>query len=170
MVQSVTANDLTAKWTHTYVAADTVATTGKFRDTVYTPFMPIHDYRRFWFQFTINGREALQYVGYKDTLRANDSVAFVIQTAMLPDTLSTGRLPEYNPTVANYVAGSCVPGSADMDTTIVRSVSLGVDSTVAIGNYMRGVFIVKDSSVAARPGLVGNTYGTRFIVNISAKK
>jgi hypothetical protein len=170
LATSVLSNDLTATWTHTYVAADTVVTTGKFTDTVYTPFMPIGDFRRFWFQFTVDGREARQYTGYKDTARANDSVAFVIQTTMGTDVLGGGRLPSYNPSLANYVAGSCVPGSADLDTTIVRSVSLGVDSTVVIGEFMRAAFIVKDSSAAARAGLVGNTYGTRFIVNIAPKK
>lgn len=170
LVSAAQANDLRIGFKHTMVAADTIANAVR-RDTVYTPFMPVGDFRRFWFQYTIDGKQAMTLVGAKDSAFAGDSVAVLLQSTMYPDVSDTlGHLPEYNPATLTFQIGQCVPGSADLDTTITIATSQSVDSTRVWGDFMRVGFVYKDSATAARPAILGNTYGRMFIIKVSPKK
>lgn len=170
MATVATANDLRVGFKHTMVAADTVGGAVR-RDTVYTPFMPVEDFRRFWFQYTIDGKQAMTLVGAKDSAFAGDSVAVLLQSAMYPEVSDTlGHLPEYNPATFTFQIGQCVPGSADLDTTVTVSVSQSVDSTRVFGDFLRIGFVYKDSATATRPAILGNTYGRMFLVKVSPKK
>ena len=170
LLATAQANDLGASFKHTMVAADTVGGAVR-RDTVYTNWMPVEDYRRFWFQFTIDGKQAMTLVGCKDSAFAGDSVAVLLQSAMLTDRVDTiGRLPEYNPATLTFQIGQCVVGSADLDTTVTIATSQSVDSTRVWGDFMRIAFVHKDSATATRPLIFGNTYGRAYICKISPKK
>lgn len=146
--------EMRSVWKHAYVAADTVVTTGKFRDTVYSPWMECPSGSKYLIAFYADGKHSYQENGYKDTARANDSIALRLQTCAnrygIPDTTLT--------------IGSLLMGSTDLDSTITYVQSLVRDTCLMRFPLVRSLVVVKDSSAAARAGLVGNTYSTSFTV------
>lgn len=150
--------EIKAVWKHTYVAADTVVTTGKFRDTVYSPWYEVPAASKFFFTYYIDGRHALAENGFKDTLRPNDSLNLNFQTSINGhEVLTTTNL------------GTYLPSATDLDTVLQYAATLARDTICMRSPLIRAMVVVKDSSAAARANLVGNTYSTGLKLYLTAK-
>lgn len=147
-----------AVWRHTYVAADTVVTTGKFRDTVYSPWYETPAGSRCFFTYYIDGRHAYMENGYKDTLRPNDSLNLNFQTSVAGDFV-----------VTTTNLGTYLPSATDLDSVLQYVATLARDTIVMRAPLIRAMVVMMDSSAAARPNLVGNTYTTSITLFLTAK-
>lgn len=150
--------EMKAVWKRTYAAADTVVTTGKFRDTVVSPWFEVPAASKFFFTYYIDGKHALAENGAKDTLRPNDSLNLNFQTSYNGyDVTTTSNL------------GTYLPSATDLDTVLQFAATLARDTICMRAPLIRAMVVMKDSSAAARAGLVGNTYSTGFKLYLNAK-
>lgn len=131
----VGATDLSVKYTHTIVAADTTA--HEWRDTVYTPWVYLPDFgSTLWFstEITNGGKTA-------DTALATDTFFCILQHA--PSNQGAAGL-DANRGRTNLTIQTIAFTSADNDTIVNSAIKLDADSTWT-GTWGRGMFIYGDT-------------------------
>lgn len=123
----VSANDFTASFTETWVAADTAADAAR-HDTVYTPIFDIRDYSTLQFYWT-SGK-----YGNKTIPVSNfDTTRVVFQAS-----------PDKNYWTSWQLDAGVVAVDSGWSTVVLTTDSV-------IGNYGRGMFIRRDSVAADSP-------------------
>jgi hypothetical protein len=147
---------LRGNWLRTYVAADTTAA-NKRRDTVYTGWGFIPSATKFFPAVNIDGKSAGS-MGAFDTLMVADSLNINFQTSMDQVTI-----------LATTNLGVCIPGSADLDTTIAYAATLARDSLFMRARWVRGMFVMKDSAAANRPTFFNRLYGRAFWLYVNSR-
>lgn len=150
----VGANDINILYHDTINAADTNAARA---DTVYTTIMDISGFNSWWTAITMK-REGLNDTGwtsdvYKIGLQHSydRSNWFGIASAT-GDTLQS---------IAKNTSGN--------DTTVIPTTIYSRDSTLNIGNYIRG-FIVHRQTLSSEQPLLDNVYSKRIAIWISGIK
>lgn len=147
---------LRADWTRTYVAADTTAANNR-TDTVYSDWMIIPSACKFFPSVNIDGKSAWT-LGAFDTLLVKDSVKINFQTSNDGNTI-----------LATTNLGVCIPGSADLDTTIAYAATLARDTVIMQARFLRSMFIMDDSAAANRPTFMSRKYGRVFWMYINSR-